>query len=51
MGDGVFKGDIVNGKPVVMHCGEMIEKGFVSLTQAEERAKELNLENGYEDDI
>ena len=38
----MFKAEIVNGKIVILHCGEIIEKGFLSLLQAQERANELN---------
>lgn len=44
----MFKGDIVNGKPVVLHEGELIENGFNYLAEAQERADELNEEHGYE---
>ena len=47
-GKSMFKADIVNGKPVVIQCGEMIEKGFLSLVGAQERAEELNEEHGYD---
>lgn len=43
----MFKADIVNGKIVIIHCGEMIEKGFNYLSEAQERADELNEEHGY----
>jgi hypothetical protein len=38
----MFKAEIVNGKPVVLHFGELIEKGFNYLAEAQERADELN---------
>lgn len=44
----MFEAEIVNGKPVVLHLGELIEKGFNYLAEAQERADELNEENGYE---
>lgn len=44
----MFKAEIVNGKPVVLQCGELIEKGFNYLAEAQERADELNEEHGYE---
>lgn len=34
--------EIVNGKPVVLKGGELIEKGFNYLAEAQERADELN---------
>lgn len=34
--------EIVNGKPVVLKDGELIEKGFNYLAEAQERADELN---------
>ena len=40
----MFKAEIVNGKPVVLHYGEMVEKGFNYLAEAQERADELNAE-------
>lgn len=44
----MFRAEIVNGKPVVLQCGELIEKGFNYLAEAQERADELNEEHGYE---
>lgn len=44
----MFKAEIVNGKPVVLHFGELIEKGFNYLAEAQERADDLNEEQGYE---
>ncbi len=44
----MFKAEIINGKPVVIHFGELIEKGFNYLAEAQERADELNEEKGYE---
>lgn len=44
----MFKAEIVNGKPVILHCGELIEKGFNYLAEAQERADELNEQHGYE---
>lgn len=44
----MFKAEIINGKPVVLHFGELIEKGFNYLAEAQERADELNEEYGYE---
>lgn len=44
----MFKAEIVNGNIVVLHLGELIEKGFNYLAEAQGRADELNKENGYE---
>lgn len=44
----MFKAEIVNGKPVVLLQGELIEKGFNYLAEAQERADELNEEQGNE---
>lgn len=44
-----YNADLINGKPVVLLNGNLIEKGFISLLDAEIRANELNTEvdNGY----
>jgi hypothetical protein len=34
--------EMVNGKPVILKDGELIEKGFNYLAEAQERADELN---------
>ena len=44
----MFKSEMVSGRPVVLHEGELIEKGFNFLAEAQERADELNAEYGYE---
>lgn len=38
----MYKADMVNGKPVILFDGELIEKGFNWLAEAQERADELN---------
>jgi len=43
----MFKAEIAHGKPVILHCGEVIEIGFNYLAEAQERADELNEEHGY----
>lgn len=45
----MFKAEIVNGKIVILHCGEIIENGFNWLAEAQERADELNEEHDYND--
>lgn len=37
-----YVADIINGKPVVLLAGNLIEKGFASLADAQVRANELN---------
>lgn len=37
-----YKAEIINGKPVILLNGNMIEKGFVSYSDAEKRANKLN---------
>ena len=37
-----YVADIINGKPVVLLAGNLIEKGFPSLSDAQVRADELN---------
>ena len=44
----MYVAEIVNGKPVVLKDGEIIDKGFNWLAEAQERADELNEEAGYE---
>lgn len=43
----MFKAEIVNGKILILHHGELIEKGFNYLAEAQERADELNEEHSY----
>lgn len=38
----MHKAEMVNGKPVIIKDGELIEKGFNYLAEAQERADELN---------
>lgn len=38
----MYTAEMVNGKPVVLKDGELIEKGFNYLAEAQERADELN---------
>jgi hypothetical protein len=38
----MFEAELVNGKPVVLKDGEIIEKGFNYMAEAQERADELN---------
>ncbi|QUT00980.1 hypothetical protein [Proteus terrae] len=37
-----YKAELINGKPVILLNGNMIEKGFVSYSDAEKRANNLN---------
>ena len=37
-----YEADIINGKPVVLLAGNLIENGFQSLSDAQVRADELN---------
>lgn len=34
----MFKAETVNGKPVVLHYGEMVDKGFNYLAEAQVQA-------------
>ncbi len=45
----MFKADMVNGNPVILHEGDLVEDGFNWLAEAQERAEELNEEHGYEE--
>lgn len=38
----MYKAEIVNGKIVILFDGELVEKGFNWLAEAQERADELN---------
>lgn len=37
-----YKAELINGKPVILLNGNMIEKGFTSIIDAEKRANSLN---------
>ncbi|MFK9072959.1 hypothetical protein ACNARU_16585 [Proteus sp. WDL240414] len=37
-----YKPELINGKPVILLNGNMIEKGFISYSDAEKRANNLN---------
>lgn len=37
-----YKAEIINGKPVILLNGNMIEKGFISIVDAQEKADKLN---------
>lgn len=37
-----YKAELINGKPVILLNGNMIEKGFISYSDAERRANNLN---------
>lgn len=37
-----YKAEIINGKPVILLNGNMIEKGFVSYSDAQAKADKLN---------
>ncbi|QNH64608.1 hypothetical protein H7F13_11265 [Proteus vulgaris] len=37
-----YKAELINGKPVILLNGNMIEKGFISIVDAEKRANSLN---------
>lgn len=36
-----YKAELINGKPVILLNGNMIEKGFISIIDAEKRANSL----------
>lgn len=37
-----YKAELINGKPVILLNGNMIEKGFISIVDAKKRANILN---------
>lgn len=37
-----YKAELINGKPVILLNGNMIEKGFISIVDAKKRANSLN---------
>ena len=37
-----YRAELINGKPVILLNGNMIEKGFISYSDAERRANNLN---------
>ncbi|WP_164996178.1 hypothetical protein [Proteus alimentorum] len=37
-----YKAELINGKPVILLNGSMIEKGFISIIDAEQKADKLN---------
>ncbi|MBG2803165.1 hypothetical protein I4569_12435 [Proteus mirabilis] len=37
-----YKAEIINGKPVILLNGNLIEKGFISILGAQEKADKLN---------
>lgn len=37
-----YKAELINGKPVILLNGNMVEKGFISYSDAEKRANNLN---------
>lgn len=37
-----YRAELINGKPVILLNGNMIEKGFISIVDAEKRANNLN---------
>ncbi|HEK0514486.1 TPA: hypothetical protein SMO94_003257 [Proteus mirabilis] len=37
-----YKAELINGKPVILLNGNMIEKGFISIVDAQEKADKLN---------
>ncbi|WP_180273039.1 hypothetical protein [Proteus terrae] len=37
-----YKAELINGKPVILLNGSLIEKGFISIVDAQKRANQLN---------
>lgn len=37
-----YRAELINGKPVILLNGNMIEKGFISIADAQIKANELN---------
>lgn len=37
-----YKAELINGKPVILLNGNMIEKGFISIVDAQVKADKLN---------
>lgn len=37
-----YKAEIINGKPVILLNGNIIEKGFISIVDAQAKADKLN---------
>ena len=37
-----YKAELINGKPVILLNGNMIEKGFISIVDAQKRVNQLN---------
>ncbi|HEK0789142.1 TPA: hypothetical protein SMP78_003360 [Proteus mirabilis] len=37
-----YKAELINGKPVILLNGNMIEKGFISIVDAQAKADKLN---------
>lgn len=37
-----YKAELINGKPVILLNGNMIEKGFISYSDAQAKADKLN---------
>lgn len=37
-----YKAELINGKPVILLNGNMIEKGFISIIDAQAKADKLN---------
>ncbi|HGN0007863.1 TPA: hypothetical protein ACKRE5_001518 [Proteus mirabilis] len=37
-----YKAEVINGKPVILLNGNMVEKGFISIADAQIKANELN---------
>lgn len=37
-----YKAELINGKPVILLNGNMIEKGFISIVDAQTKADKLN---------
>lgn len=46
----MYKAEMINGKPVVLLDGNLVEKDFNYLAEAQERADELNKEQCDERD-
>lgn len=37
-----YKSEVINGRPVILLNGNMVEKGFISILDAQAKADELN---------
>lgn len=37
-----YKAELINGKPVILLNGNLIEKGFISIVDAQKKVNQLN---------